>query len=894
MVTGTRDAAEAAAAAAAARSPSPPLSLLVAPTSPSSLATDEAPSLPDPAASSVAIVAPPLQPLSATAVSVSFILPRSTLDVPLPGWAAPAPSRPLAGILRVSVPSALYPRGLRVDRVQIELCGSFNRGVRDSSPAAFSASTANAAAATTATATPLAAGGSTARWMVSGGAAGGPAVVPPALQRFLVSKSLVVWEPRDAAEYDAGFSPGIHDFPFSIPVPMHALPTYDTRIPATYTWTELFAARSYELTAIVVTPQRRPGSGTGVGGASHHPLAATVPITIRQSMPPWQLDGHELRLGRGYTARGELRVRVAVPRLGFLPCEPPPPSAAAFHQHNHSSAASGHLGHQHHHADDDEVARDSVARVYLWLYDAKWKTRNVEAVRATLSVAKSSPSSPPVVLPINAPVVVKIPPESLLPEPYISDSNPLYLEVPYVGCRPDLHSPLVDISHTLTLEIFCTPDPSAPSATRKPLDAQVSIIVPKKMFFSRNAGATASTAVSADTVSAPSTSAVTRSAILGLGSGGSRGSNGGSTLARAEQPTGWWNLRGPQNPVAAGGSAAQSGLFAYRSRRQAPPPPPAPTGEQPARASDDARTLAGDAVAALAAATAVTDSDAAAAEAFDLAFDGSGGSDNGGGGSTGGSSSSRRSSAHLAATTTVLQHHPGAANVAVVEVPLRIANATPLDDDAMVAVFPMSTTTATQQTAGAAAAAAAAATADIADIVSRAAIQAAADARAAVPPLPQGSPQPTGGGGAVMLGPTATTTSTVAATAPPPSLRPSMAPSDVTMAPLPPCPSTTPSSSTIDAPQPFVAAAATTTLTLPSPPRLAPDTGASPGLSTANPAAAPVAPQQPQPQQAIAPSEAPRVAQGAYDPRHDVSVDGADIPFDDQLQIRPGDLIVVS
>ncbi|KAJ3328870.1 hypothetical protein HDU76_009125 [Blyttiomyces sp. JEL0837] len=299
-------------------------------------------------------------------VSIQFILDRPSIDIPPPGWTAASAYRTLSGILRVSVPQRAGP--LKADRIQIDLYGLIN-GVRDSVRLLENlAKSTTTTTPTTSTSThqnssslivnPLdiphfvnglggggvgdtslsllldnesgSSGGNNGGRGGSGGKRSQNNIPSGSVSESLyngssgisgemmVDRSLIVWQPQDAEENEVGIMPGIHDFPFSIPIPMHILPTYSTRVLTSQNTSSINVnpspshlfpraeTRSYELTATIV----RRGTSRS--------LFAKCPVIVRQCFPRWQIAEIPNRIGRGATAEGEFIVKLTIPRLCFL------------------------------------------------------------------------------------------------------------------------------------------------------------------------------------------------------------------------------------------------------------------------------------------------------------------------------------------------------------------------------------------------------------------------------------------------------------------------------------------------------------------------------------------------------------------------------------------------
>ncbi|KAJ3110041.1 hypothetical protein HDU96_006958 [Phlyctochytrium bullatum] len=177
--------------------------------------------------------------------TIQFILERSTLDIPPPGWAAPSQFRHLTGILRITIPQKAAP--LKADKISIDLYGTMN-GVRDSKRALSN----------------------TAGTLLTG-------MSPQQLfDEGMVDMTFVVWQPKDDVELEVGLSAGIHDFPFSVTVPMNILPTYNVHI--------------------------RPNFST----------------SSQNGTDPSSMAEDRGRVGRGATLNGEFHVKLTVPRLAFV------------------------------------------------------------------------------------------------------------------------------------------------------------------------------------------------------------------------------------------------------------------------------------------------------------------------------------------------------------------------------------------------------------------------------------------------------------------------------------------------------------------------------------------------------------------------------------------------
>ncbi|KAJ3410702.1 hypothetical protein HDV05_003474 [Chytridiales sp. JEL 0842] len=146
-------------------------------------------------------------------ISIQFILDRPYIDVPPPKLSTSISSstRLISGILRIIIPSQQAP--LKADRIQVDLYGLYN-GVRDSMRCIQNV------AISTGDFDQRSSSGSTTASSVESNQVG----------EMLVDKSFVLWQPRDSLEKDAGISAGTHDFPFSIPIPLHILPTYSIKV----------------------------------------------------------------------------------------------------------------------------------------------------------------------------------------------------------------------------------------------------------------------------------------------------------------------------------------------------------------------------------------------------------------------------------------------------------------------------------------------------------------------------------------------------------------------------------------------------------------------------------------------------------------------------------------
>ncbi|KAJ3114393.1 hypothetical protein HDU96_002149 [Phlyctochytrium bullatum] len=125
--------------------------------------------------------------------TIQFILERSTLDIPPPGWSATSSVRHLTGILRLTIPPKAAP--LRADRISVDLYGTMN-GVRDSKRTLSNTS-----------ATAVGAAGQTAAVLAAPALGMGAAGV--VMGEGMVDMTFMVWQPRDDAEMEAGLSAGI-------------------------------------------------------------------------------------------------------------------------------------------------------------------------------------------------------------------------------------------------------------------------------------------------------------------------------------------------------------------------------------------------------------------------------------------------------------------------------------------------------------------------------------------------------------------------------------------------------------------------------------------------------------------------------------------------------------
>ncbi|KAJ3132814.1 hypothetical protein HK101_004557, partial [Irineochytrium annulatum] len=123
--------------------------------------------------------APAMFKPSSSHVTIQFILDRSTLDVPPPGWTASSSTRHLTGLLRITVPPKSAP--LKVDQILIDFNGITN-GQKD-----------------------VAENGAIGHGTVGPGAAVGSDAAK-------VDITFVVWQPADSVEFDTGFVAGMYVF----------------------------------------------------------------------------------------------------------------------------------------------------------------------------------------------------------------------------------------------------------------------------------------------------------------------------------------------------------------------------------------------------------------------------------------------------------------------------------------------------------------------------------------------------------------------------------------------------------------------------------------------------------------------------------------------------------